>query len=155
MWFDRFNCYNPGYVIYCKTVRTFRTNTYKHSGTGVRIFVTNPKGSQTLVDSAPKACHPASSQKMICVWDVRKHPTRPRNASASTPNFWQSKHPSAQWSLLWAACCSRVSIIFSVSMLRIRLRISYRCAGVQWGFSHLSWVSSTGPHWCGTCAIVS
>ena len=140
------------------TVRTFKTNTYKHSGTGVRFLSRIPSAAKPWSTQLLKlvTLHQAKRyQKMICFWDIRKHPTRPRNASASTPKFWQSKHPSAQWSLLWAACCSRVSIIFSVSMLRIRLRISYRCAGVQWGFSHLSWVSSTGPHWCGTCAIVS
>lgn len=158
----QFNSWNPRYTvyiyiyysIYCKILQA----KHKHSGTGVRIFVTktNPKRNQTLVDSAPKTCHPASSHEMtICFYAVRKHPPRPQNASASTLYFWQAKHPSAQWSLLWAACCSRVSIIFSVSMLRIRLRISYRSAGVLWGFSHHSWVSSTCPHWYGTCAIVS
>lgn len=59
--------------IYCKNLQ----DKHKHSGTGVRIVVTktNPKHNQTLVDSAPKTCHPASSHKMtICFYAVRKHP---------------------------------------------------------------------------------
>ena len=87
----QFDSWNPRYTvyiyiyyrIYCKIFQ----DKHKHSGTGVRIFVTNtnPKRYQTLVDSAPKTCHPASSHKMtICFYAVRKHPPRPQNASAST-----------------------------------------------------------------------